>query len=230
MENLVLTLQTQREELLAAHAAASDRETSQQLVQQLKVLSEELELVAAASTAAPLAAALTPDFYASYLLTVLLARNLCERRAVLVEAHRARDQAELRGAPRRVGDRQGAVAAVSLSEMQPTGVEVADLLWLHLGAQEPGCSLRRDGLRLVSVAAGADRNSEDAAKSRVLDDLGQRRGVGARLREARGRDAILFVAELGGVGGGPAGPAQAAGQRATRTLHGSGPRPARHAV
>ncbi|KAE8896407.1 hypothetical protein PF005_g7514 [Phytophthora fragariae] len=80
MENLVLTLQTQREELLAAHAASSDREASQQLVQQLKALSEELELVAAAATTAPLASALTADFYASYLLTVLLANNLNDAR------------------------------------------------------------------------------------------------------------------------------------------------------
>ncbi|EGZ04660.1 hypothetical protein PHYSODRAFT_343048 [Phytophthora sojae] len=67
--------------LLAAHAAASDREDAQQqLAQPLKTLSEELELVAAAATTVPLAAALTPDFYASYLLIVLLAKKMNDAR------------------------------------------------------------------------------------------------------------------------------------------------------
>lgn len=80
MDNLVDTLKTQRHELLAAHAAASDREAAQKLVQQLKVLSEELELVAAAATPSPHAATLSADFYASYLLLVLLSKNLNDAR------------------------------------------------------------------------------------------------------------------------------------------------------
>ncbi|KAH7491727.1 hypothetical protein PRIC1_002863 [Phytophthora ramorum] len=80
MDNLVETLHAQRQELLTAHAAASDRDTSENLVQQLKGISEELELVAAAATPFPGAAALTSEFYASYLLIVLLAKNLNDAR------------------------------------------------------------------------------------------------------------------------------------------------------
>ncbi|ETK82624.1 hypothetical protein F441_12274 [Phytophthora nicotianae CJ01A1] len=79
MDNLVETLQTQREELLAAHAASSDRETARKLVQQLKSVSEELELVAATATSSP-HSALSPDLYASYLLVVLLSKNLNDAR------------------------------------------------------------------------------------------------------------------------------------------------------
>ncbi|KAG2772773.1 hypothetical protein PC116_g5780 [Phytophthora cactorum] len=79
MDNLVETLQTQREELLAAHAAASDRDTARQIVQQLKSVSEELELVAAAASSSP-QSALSPDLYASYLLVVLLSKNLNDAR------------------------------------------------------------------------------------------------------------------------------------------------------
>ncbi|CEG40216.1 cop9 signalosome complex subunit 8 [Plasmopara halstedii] len=50
MDALVGTLTTKRAELLTAHASASDRETAHQLVQELKSVSEELELVIAAST------------------------------------------------------------------------------------------------------------------------------------------------------------------------------------
>ncbi|POM75485.1 COP9 signalosome complex subunit [Phytophthora palmivora] len=78
MDNLVATLQTQREELLAAHASSSDRETAQKIVQQLKSVSEELELVAAATVSSE--SALSPDFYASYLLVVLLAKHLNDAR------------------------------------------------------------------------------------------------------------------------------------------------------
>ncbi|KAG1710056.1 hypothetical protein DVH05_017064 [Phytophthora capsici] len=79
MDNLVDTLKTQREELLAAHASASDRETAHQLVQQLKVVCEELELVAQAVMPSQ-PAVLSPDFYASYLLVVLLAKTLNDAR------------------------------------------------------------------------------------------------------------------------------------------------------
>ncbi|KAG6968956.1 hypothetical protein JG687_00003484 [Phytophthora cactorum] len=79
MDNLVETLQTQREELLTAHAAASDRDTARQIVQQLKSVSEELELVAAAASSSP-QSALSPDLYASYLLVVLLSKNLNDAR------------------------------------------------------------------------------------------------------------------------------------------------------
>ncbi|KAK1943434.1 COP9 signalosome complex subunit 8 [Phytophthora citrophthora] len=79
MDNLVDTLTTQREELLAAHASASDHETAHQLVQQLKVLSQELELVAEAATLSQ-PSVLSPDFYASYLLVVLLAKDLNDAR------------------------------------------------------------------------------------------------------------------------------------------------------
>ncbi|GMF44164.1 unnamed protein product [Phytophthora fragariaefolia] len=167
MDTLVAQLQAQREELLAAHAAAGGRAAARSLEQQLKTLSEELELAAAAATTAPLPAALTPEFYASYMLVVLLAGNLCgeqhgyitmhldltnmatcfcgqERRAVPVEAHRARDQAQRQGAARRVGGRQGAVAAQS------------------------GRSLRRHGLRLVAVAAGAGRGPEECVHLAAL--------------------------------------------------------------
>ncbi|CAH0520335.1 unnamed protein product [Peronospora belbahrii] len=80
MNNLVLRLQTQRHELLTAHANASDRDTAQDLVQKLKNVSEELELVAAAATPLVQATALSPEFYASYLLLVLLSRNLNDAR------------------------------------------------------------------------------------------------------------------------------------------------------
>jgi hypothetical protein len=77
MENLVETLQTHRAELLATHAATNDREAAQQLVQQLKAVSEELEL---AAHAAARPAALSADFYASSLLLALLAKNLNDAR------------------------------------------------------------------------------------------------------------------------------------------------------
>ncbi|EEY63010.1 COP9 signalosome complex subunit, putative [Phytophthora infestans T30-4] len=79
MDNLVETLQTQREELLTAHANASDRETARKLVHQLKAVSEELELVAATATSSA-QSALSPDLYASYLLVVLLSKNLNDAR------------------------------------------------------------------------------------------------------------------------------------------------------
>ncbi|OWZ20184.1 COP9 signalosome complex subunit [Phytophthora megakarya] len=77
--DIVDTLQTQREELLAAYASSSDRETAQKLVQQLKSLSEELELVTAAVSSSA-ESTLSPDFYASYLLVVLLAKSLNDAR------------------------------------------------------------------------------------------------------------------------------------------------------
>ncbi|KAG7392876.1 COP9 signalosome complex subunit 8 [Phytophthora pseudosyringae] len=80
MDNLVDTLQTQRAELLALHAAAADREKARELVLQLKSLSEELELVAAAASPSPQPAALSADVYASYLLVVLLSRSLNDAR------------------------------------------------------------------------------------------------------------------------------------------------------
>lgn len=80
MNNLVESLATQRNELLAAYAATRDRETAGQLVHQLKRVSEELELVAAASAPALHPAALSSDVYASYLLIVLLSKNLNDAR------------------------------------------------------------------------------------------------------------------------------------------------------
>ncbi|KAF4319661.1 hypothetical protein BBO99_00004681 [Phytophthora kernoviae] len=80
MENLVETLQTQRDELLATHAATNNNQETEIIVLRLKALSEELELVAAAATSAPDPAALTSDFYASYLLIVLLSQNLNDAR------------------------------------------------------------------------------------------------------------------------------------------------------
>ncbi|KAL7683974.1 putative proteasome component (PCI) domain, COP9 signalosome, subunit CSN8 [Plasmopara halstedii] len=80
MDALVGTLTTKRAELLTAHASASDRETAHQLVQELKSVSEELELVIAASTVSRQPAALTSDLYASYLLIVLLSKNLNDAR------------------------------------------------------------------------------------------------------------------------------------------------------
>ena len=74
-------LQTQRQALLAAHTAASDRTAQQKLEQQLHCLSEELELVAAAAAAPSReAATLSADFYASYLVLVLLSGDLNDAR------------------------------------------------------------------------------------------------------------------------------------------------------
>ncbi|RLN92015.1 hypothetical protein BBJ28_00026200 [Nothophytophthora sp. Chile5] len=134
MDNLAERLQDQRAELLAELLAqpSADRAAVEARVQKLKEVSEELELVAAAAapvdpaTANPNAAVLTDDFYASYLLVLLLSKNLyvcfvhavllyeghvliavCvdlaqKRRAVLVETHRAGNQTESRDAAGRV--------------------------------------------------------------------------------------------------------------------------------
>ncbi|KAI9917678.1 hypothetical protein PsorP6_013137 [Peronosclerospora sorghi] len=80
METVVDQLQTQRQELLAAHAATSDRETTRSTIEQLKHLSQELELVASAATSSPHAAVLSAEFYASYLVLVLLCRDLNDAR------------------------------------------------------------------------------------------------------------------------------------------------------
>ncbi|CAI5736683.1 unnamed protein product [Hyaloperonospora brassicae] len=71
-------LQTQRHALLAAHTAASDRTAQQEIEQQLHRLSEELELVAAAPSRET--ATLSADFYASYLVLVLLSGDLNDAR------------------------------------------------------------------------------------------------------------------------------------------------------
>ncbi|CAI5746843.1 unnamed protein product [Peronospora destructor] len=80
MDNRVAMLQTQRDVLLAAYAAVSDCDTTQHLCKQLKNLSEELELVAAAATPLLQAPTLSADFYASYLLLLLLSKNLNDAR------------------------------------------------------------------------------------------------------------------------------------------------------
>ncbi|RQM17456.1 hypothetical protein DD237_001436 [Peronospora effusa] len=80
MDNRVAMLQTQRDELLATYATVSDRDTAQHLLKQLKNLSEELELVAAAVTPLIQASTLSSDFYASSLLLLLLSKDLNDAR------------------------------------------------------------------------------------------------------------------------------------------------------
>ncbi|CAI5714931.1 unnamed protein product [Peronospora destructor] len=80
MDNRVAMLQTQRDVLLVAYAAVSDRDTAQHLFKQLKNLSEELEIVAAAAAPLLQAPTLSVDFYASYLLLLLLSKNLNDAR------------------------------------------------------------------------------------------------------------------------------------------------------
>ena len=80
MDTQVALLQTQRDELLAAYATVRDRDTAQHLFKQLKNLSAELELVAAAATPAVHAATLSAEFYASYLLLLLLFKDLNDAR------------------------------------------------------------------------------------------------------------------------------------------------------
>uniref|UniRef100_A0AAV1V477 COP9 signalosome complex subunit 8 n=1 Tax=Peronospora matthiolae TaxID=2874970 RepID=A0AAV1V477_9STRA len=80
MQSRLDALQTQRHELLAAFTAASDRDTKQNIVQQLLHLSEELELVSAALVPSLGTATLSVDFYASYLVLVLLSKDLNDAR------------------------------------------------------------------------------------------------------------------------------------------------------
>ena len=80
MQSRLDALQTQRHELLAAFTAASDRDTKQKLVQQLLGLSEELELVSAALVPSQRTSTLSVDFYASYLVLVLLSKDLDDAR------------------------------------------------------------------------------------------------------------------------------------------------------
>lgn len=75
-----MTLETQRDELLAAYATTGNREIAQKTILKLKSVFEELELVIAASTTSPRPAALTPGLYATYLLVVLLSKNLNDAR------------------------------------------------------------------------------------------------------------------------------------------------------
>ncbi|CAH0488698.1 unnamed protein product [Peronospora farinosa] len=80
MDNRVAMLQTQRDELLATYVTVRDRDTAQHLLKQLKNLSEELELVAAAATPLIQASTLSGDFYASSLLLLLLSKDLNDAR------------------------------------------------------------------------------------------------------------------------------------------------------
>jgi hypothetical protein len=85
MEQMLEALERQRAEQLAALLAASAVDA--QRVDALKRVLEELELVAAAATPAnvsssgrnPNPGVLTADFYAGYLLVVLLSKNLYAR-------------------------------------------------------------------------------------------------------------------------------------------------------
>lgn len=82
MEGLVEKLQvTQMHLLRAVIASGNDCSASRAALQELNATLEELELVAQAATPASadhaaLPAALTPKFYATYLLVLLLAENL----------------------------------------------------------------------------------------------------------------------------------------------------------
>lgn len=87
MLELVARLERQQAELLAELLQIAEAQPSVdgERVAELKRGFEELELVAAAATPAadagvptnPNPAVLTPDFYATYLLIVLLSKNLC---------------------------------------------------------------------------------------------------------------------------------------------------------
>lgn len=82
MEEMLVSLERQRAEQLAALLAASSIDA--QRIDSLKRVFEELELVAAAATPADAASGsrnpnpnvLTADFYATYLLVTLLSKNL----------------------------------------------------------------------------------------------------------------------------------------------------------
>lgn len=76
MQEIVATLERQREELLATLLGTSGLQEQQQVVARLKRVLGDLELAAAAAAPVGSAASLSAEFYASFLLVELLAGDL----------------------------------------------------------------------------------------------------------------------------------------------------------
>ncbi|EGZ04951.1 hypothetical protein PHYSODRAFT_342800 [Phytophthora sojae] len=159
--------------LLAAHAVASDREDAQQqLAQPLKTLSEELELVAAAATTVPLAAALTPDFYASYLLIVLLAKKMNDarflwKRIARRTPRRSRAVWEIGKALWQPATREGTAELLSLAYSTISVSDAALGLARHEDAMQYCSSLNwevnaADQMILPEHGGSASQNTSDA--------------------------------------------------------------------